>query len=677
MHCLEFLDSHVDRATAFEGSHDPILVALSIFVASLAAYAALGVAERIGSSDQSASRRRWLLAGSIAMGLGVWAMHFIGMLAFRLPIEVTYNPFTTMISILPATLVSAVVLLIISRGEIRNQQLIQGGVLMGLGIGTMHYIGMAAMRTAARMLYDPPMFALSVLVAMGLATLALHTNFFARSGRFKLSQTWTKLGASLVMGLAVSGMHYTGMAAVYFFPSNDFASDYRLSPTLLASLVAAVTAFILGLAILGALVDRRLKAATRSARMSQNRLMEAIESISEGFCLYDQNDCLVVSNSRYRELVDDGNDPIQPGDRFETILRRTVSRGLIRISESQEDTWIAQRLDRHRRPLESFVVERRSDGRYIRISERKTQEGGTVGVYTDITELSLRNQELEAVLHELRHTQDQLMMKEKMASLGQMAAGICHEVNNPIGAINSAAQLSAKCVEKLSIMEVRGPSASADGTDAEVRKLLDVIHNSSQTALLGGQRIAKIVASMRRFSGLDRAEFQKADIHEALDTSLMLLDHKLKDRVTVLKQYGELPEIYCYTIRLNQVFMNLLLNAAQAIEGKGIISVQTESTDQLLRVTITDSGKGIAPEHIGRVFEPGFTTKGVGIGTGMGLSICYSIVQDHGGHIGVTSQIGSGSSFEVVLPRDLARRASPAELKLYQHNTSLAGARLQ
>ena len=145
---------------------------------------------------------------------------------------------------------------------------------------------------------------------------------------------------------------------------------------------------------------------------------------------------------------------------------------------------------------------------------------------------------------------------------------------------------------------------------------------------------------MKRFSGLDQAEFQKADIHEALDTTLMLLDHKLRDRVTVLKQYGELPEIYCYPNRLNQVFMNLLLNAAQAIEGEGTIWVKTESTDELLRVTIADNGRGIPSEYLGRVFDPGFTTKGVGVGTGLGLSICYSIIQDHGGRIGVTSQSG-------------------------------------
>jgi NO-binding membrane sensor protein with MHYT domain len=150
------------------------------------------------------------------MGVGVWAMHFVGMLAFKLPVKVAYDLPITAVSIVPAILVSAVVLLITSRAKIENHQLVLGGILMGIGIGAMHYIGMAAMRTAARMLYDPVLFALSILVGMGLATLALHATFLARSERWSLPQGWAKPGAALVMGSAVAGMHYTGMAAATF-----------------------------------------------------------------------------------------------------------------------------------------------------------------------------------------------------------------------------------------------------------------------------------------------------------------------------------------------------------------------------------------------------------------------------------------------------------------------------
>jgi len=658
MHSLEFIDRHIEHGSALSGTYDPILVTVSVLVAWLAAYAALGVAERISSAEQPLSRWRWLLAGAGAMGVGVWAMHFLGMLAFRLPVKVTYDPLITALSIAPAILASAVVLTIISQEQIKTHQLLLGGVLMGSGIGTMHYLGMAAMQVAAHMLYDPVLFAFSILVAVALATLALHTNFLARNGKWKLAKDWAKLGAALVMGFAVAGMHYTGMAAVYFFPGGSPPSASSLDPLLLAVLVAIATALILGLAILLAMVDRRLKAAARSARISQNRLMEAIESISDGFCLYDREDRLVISNRRYGELWDKEEDCVRLGDRFETIIRKAASRGMIPEAENRLNEWISERLARHQNPLEPFV-EKRSDNRWIRISERKTQEGGIVAVYSDITELSLRTRELEGTLRELQRAQAQLVMKEKMASLGQLVAGICHEVNNPVGAINSSAYVLARCVEKLAAECAR----SGVGAEMEVKKLFRLIDDSIQTILTGGERVARIVASMKNFSRLDQAELLKTDIHEAIDNTLILLDHELRDRVTVHKQYGQLPEICCYADRLNQVFMNLLLNATQAIEGNGTIWVKTESVDEMLRITIADSGKGITPEHLDRVFDPGFTTKGVGVGTGLGLSICYSIIQDHGGRIGVTSQPGHGATFDITLPQDLEQRLSQKELR--------------
>ena len=162
--------------------------------------------------------------------------------------------------------------------------------------------------------------------------------------------------------------------------------------------------------------------------------------------------------------------------------------------------------------------------------------------------------------------------------------------------------------------------------------------------------MTEIVRSLRNFARLDEAEMKEADLHEGINSTLILVNHHLKGRIEVVKDYGVLPRIVCYPSRLNQVFLNLLVNAAQAIEGEGKIEVETGVEEDRVFVVIRDSGKGIEGSHLDKIFDPGFTTKGVGVGTGLGLSICYQIVQDHGGEIGVESEVGVGSTFTVWLP---------------------------
>ena len=167
------------------------------------------------------------------------------------------------------------------------------------------------------------------------------------------------------------------------------------------------------------------------------------------------------------------------------------------------------------------------------------------------------------------------------------------------------------------------------------------------------RRIVEIVRSLRSFSRLDEAERQLADLHQGLDSTVMLIAHLVKNRITVRREYGSLPLVDCHPNQLNQVFLNLLVNATQAITGDGEIVIRTHASGGATPeavIEITDSGSGISPEHLPRIFDPGFTTKGVGVGTGLGLSICYRIVHDHHGRIEVDSGRGRGSTFRVVVP---------------------------
>jgi signal transduction histidine kinase len=173
--------------------------------------------------------------------------------------------------------------------------------------------------------------------------------------------------------------------------------------------------------------------------------------------------------------------------------------------------------------------------------------------------------------------------------------------------------------------------------------------------LTAGERITRIVKTLRNFARLDESDVQEADLHEGLDSTLTLLQHELRDRISVIREYGEISLIRCYPNELNQVFMNLLVNAVQAIEGEGTIGIETFVDGEQVGVSISDTGAGIPEDDVDRIFDPGFTTKGVGVGTGLGLSISYNIVQKHKGEIQVKSEEGKGSTFTVRIPRALEK----------------------
>ena len=262
-------------------------------------------------------------------------------------------------------------------------------------------------------------------------------------------------------------------------------------------------------------------------------------------------------------------------------------------------------------------------------------------------DLNERNKTLHETMRELQRTQQQLVLKEKMASLGHLVAGVAHELNNPIGAISSAAN-----VLKRGIKRVRG-ELDQSGSEELLNKIgptWDILEQNTSIISEGGERVSRIVKSLKNFARLDEAEFQIANIHEGLDSTIYLLHHEFKNRITVHKQYGEVPPIQCFPNQLNQVFLNLLANAAQAIPDKGDIYITTSCLDSYIEISIRDTGKGIQSQDLMHVFDPGFTTKGVGVGTGLGLSISYNIIKNHHGEIRVNSEPGAGAEFIIKLP---------------------------
>ena len=267
-----------------------------------------------------------------------------------------------------------------------------------------------------------------------------------------------------------------------------------------------------------------------------------------------------------------------------------------------------------------------------------------------IDKLSRLNSEMVAINSELKATQAQLLQSEKMASIGQLAAGVAHEINNPIGYVYANFNTLSGYVKDLLAAALAGPQATAKPLDLDFlsEDLPDLLRETRD----GLDRVTKIVRDLKDFSRVDTSDdWEPADLVAGLESTLNIVQNEVKYKAIVERQLVALPRVLCRPSEINQVFMNLLVNAAQAIPERGVIRLSSGFDDEHAWVEVADTGKGMTAEVRNRIFEPFFTTKPVGQGTGLGLSLSYSIVQKHHGRIDVSSEPGRGTSFRVTLPR--------------------------
>lgn len=275
-----------------------------------------------------------------------------------------------------------------------------------------------------------------------------------------------------------------------------------------------------------------------------------------------------------------------------------------------------------------------------------------IGVAHDITQMKEVMNDLEKTNQDLIETQAQLVQSEKMASLGSLVAGIAHEINTPIGAVSSMYDTLSRTLRNLQeILESKFPT-ECDQLP-EFKSAFKIIHDSNHVIKSGTERVTTLVKRLKSFARLDEAELKTVDIHEGLEDTLALIHHEIKHNITVTKNFGKIPPISCYPGMLNQVFLNLLINSKHAIKGKGTIGLTTFSKNNKVHIVINDNGIGIPKQNLTKIFDPGFTTKGRGIGAGLGLSICYQIIQEHRGEIKAKSEVEKGTEFSIILPMDL------------------------
>ncbi|MDZ4202285.1 MAG: GAF domain-containing protein [Gallionella sp.] len=287
-------------------------------------------------------------------------------------------------------------------------------------------------------------------------------------------------------------------------------------------------------------------------------------------------------------------------------------------------------------------------------------------------ELTANLEQQRSLNRKLEDAQNQLVQSEKMASLGQLAAGVAHELNNPIGFVYSnMGTLENYLNDIFTISTAYEEAEAASGQDGaalervhRLKKDKDYDYIKQDIFQLMAQskdglaRIRKIVQDLKDFSRVGEEEWKWVNLHHGIDSTLNIVWNELKYKCQVVKEYGELPEVYCMPSQLNQVFMNMLVNASQAIETKGTIAIRTGSEGKQVWVEIADTGKGIDPSDMSRMFDPFFTTKPVGVGTGLGLSVSYGIVQKHQGRIEVKSEVGVGTTMRIWLPVKAQLRAT-------------------
>lgn len=756
------------------GQYDIAIVMLSVVIACLACYAALSIAYRIISRQTNVISWSWLLTGASTMGLGIWAMHFTGMLAFSMDSQVHYSVPITILSALPAIIGSGVALYLLSNETFNIYRNQISAFFLATCIAIMHYVGMEAMQMDALLYYDFALFILSYVVAHLLASIALSIKFI-KPERFLLLAKYSTPISALIMGFAISGMHYTAMASAQFYASDtsQISSDTYIPTYILVASIASVVIILISVTIITVNIYKYFENISDQLEESQNELNTFINSAPIMMWMMDEDGRPKLFNETWlnftgKSLSDElahswEGDEVHPDDqkacfsvykkhiknrtafdhefrlrRFDGAYRwvrevgvpflgarkkylgfignclditerkqtedqlQHIQSYLVNIidsmpsiligvntnskvtqwnSQAQNATGVSpeqalgQNLEKvfprifHEMPkVHKAIISRQQQSD----AKRSYIENGEIK-YEDITIYPLVTNGVEgAVIRiddvtEKVHLEEMMIQSEKMLSVGGLAAGMAHEINNPLAGMMQTANVMKN---RLTANEIPANSKTAEAVGTN----MDVIHHFMidrgvfrmlDAILDSGQRVAKIVDNILSFARKSDAETLPQDIRKLLDDSLELsaTDYDLKKQydfkaIKIIREYSDdLPNVLCEGTKIQQVFMNIFRNGAEAMQAAGterpqfILRTQPGPDPKRVTIEIEDNGPGIEESTRRRIFEPFFTTKPVGVGTGLGLSVSYFIVsENHRGEMSVESELGKGTRFIIRLP---------------------------
>ena len=607
-----------------QGNHDPTLVVLSILIAIAASYTALDLASRIRAAATRSSMAAWLSTASLAMGGGIWSMHFVAMLAFSMPgMDVSYDIGLTVISLALAVFVTGIGFAVVSRAGHGFPALALSGLFMGLGIAGMHYTGMAAMRMPASLSYDASWLAISIFIAIAASIVALWL-------AFRKTGAPQKAIASVLMGFAVSGMHFSGMrAAIYssHLPMQHGVEETGFSQLGLALAVAGTTFFILALSLVASIFDRRfailaekeglaLRRSEEQFRSLYRRTPLPLHSLDRGGKLTEVSDAWLHLLGRNREDVIGRDLPTfmtqESGDRWDRDWPMLLSVGhlldaeyqLIGVSRNVIDVIASSRLERD-------------------------AQGSFVSVLGGLVDVTARKKVEEA-----------LRQSQKLEALGQLTGGVAHDFNNLLAAILGSLELLGKRIPD----------------DPKSQRMLN-------TALEGAKRGAILTQRMLSFARQQALNPEPVDVPELVRGMEELLQRSLGPLVQIDARFarGSLMALVD-AHQLELALLNLAVNARDAMHDVGTLSIKAGkrqiadgeiasfAAGKCIFLSVQDTGEGMDDATLIRSTEPFFTTKGVSKGTGLGLSMVHGFAQQSGGTLTLTSRPGEGTTAEILLP---------------------------
>lgn len=654
------------------------LVTLSLVVAIAVAYTALRLAGRVAEAERSGGRL-WLLGGAAAMGIGIWSMHFIGMLAFSVPIPLRYNILTTLASLVIAMLTSGFALAIASHRDLNLKRLAIGSVFMGAGISAMHYSGMAAIQIMPVITYDPLLVAASIAIAITASFAALWLFFRLRTG-----QSWlmhgARVGAAVVMGLAITGMHYTAMAASMLDPRSYCIGGAAFDNSWLAVTIGLVALAVLAITLITTVYDAHLESRTRrdAMRLAQlnadlqhgkNLLTLATEAAGIACWEYDvTTEKTLWTENEIASLRKEGIDMRGPAAALLALLDpedAAAAKAAIRTAALEGRAVCALRvrllapsgatihLQTHAR---LFCAE---DGRLIRL----------LGVCWDVSDHVAQEERRAALQLQLHET-------SRQAGMAEVATGVLHSVGNVLNSLGVSTSVLLAQVRDSRVTNVQRVGQLLHdqaarlpeflGADPRGRELPGYLKQLGEHLVAQNEKfrteaeaiashvehIARIVAAQQTYARRGSLN-EEVDLAELVDNSLAL-SFAADSTVTVQRSYQRVARVTLDRHKLLQILANLLSNARHAMrdqaQGRKVLSVSVSSNaPDSLAVEVTDSGVGIGAEALSRLFTFGFTTKKDG--HGFGLHSSAILAKEMGGELTAHSDgVGRGARFTLRLP---------------------------